>query len=61
MICMTKVASREYLLWLVLWDVNHTLHKFFLGVAKVMVLLCYGYKYDYGLSFTLTVHVGLQT
>ena len=37
MICMTKVTSKEYLVWLVLWDANHTLHKCFLGVAYVMI------------------------
>ena len=34
MLCMTRVASKEYLVWLVLWDANHALHKYNLRLPK---------------------------
>ena len=36
---MAKVASRGFIVGLVLWDANHILHKCYLRVTDVMALL----------------------
>lgn len=51
--CMTKVASMECLVVLVLWEANHILHKCFLGVTKVMNLLFNEYECNINLCCTL--------